>query len=153
MHGFESVRTMFIKFERLSNHETHRYVIPGSYLTHFHTQAFRKFSEVVIFKLSSCDSSPPLELVIGESSNDHRMSYSHPNSILLVVMGSRRWEVVMRKYPFWYFSDNQLWPFNFQSNISKMEYLDFYSSYCKTEDSYGKLGIRRIHGQKPIFRF
>ena len=28
-------------------------------------------------------------------------------------MGSRRWEEEMRKYPFWYFSDDQLWLFNF----------------------------------------
>jgi hypothetical protein len=72
---------MFIKFDNLSNPETHQDVIPSSYLTHLHTQAFRKFSQVVIFKLSSCDSSPPLEPVTGESLNDHRMSYTHPNLI------------------------------------------------------------------------
>ena len=68
--------------------------------THLHTQAFRKISQVVIFKLSSCDSSPPLEPVTGESSNDHKMSYTHPNSIPLVAMGSRRQDEVMRKDPF-----------------------------------------------------
>jgi hypothetical protein len=73
---------MFIKFDSSSNHETHQDVIQNSYLTHLHTQAFRKFSQVVIFKLSSCDSSPPLKPVTGESSNDHRMSYTHPNLIL-----------------------------------------------------------------------
>ena len=144
---------MFIKFNSSSNHESHQDVIPSSYLTQLHTQAFINISQVVIFKLSSCDSSPPLEPVTGESSNDHKMSYTHPNSIPSVAMGSRRREEVMRKYPFWYFSDDQLWPFNFQPNISKMEYLDFYSSDCKTEDSSGKLGIGRRHGQKPIFRF
>jgi hypothetical protein len=126
MHGFEAVQPMFIKFNSLSNHESHRDVIPSSYLTHFHTKAFRKISQVVIFKLSSCESSPPLELVTGESSNDHKMNYTHPNSIPLVAMGSRRWEDEMRKDPFWDFSDDQLWLFNFQPNISKMEYLDFY---------------------------
>ena len=90
MHGFEVVWPMFIKFDSSSNNETHRDVIPSSYLTHLHTQAFRKFSQVVIVKLSSCDSSPPLESVTGESSNDHRMSYTHPNLIPSVAMGSRR---------------------------------------------------------------
>ena len=86
MHGFEAVWPMFIKFDSLSNNETHRDVIPSSYLTYLNTQAFRNFLQVVIFKLSSCDSSPPLELVTGESSNDHKMSYTHPNSIPSVVM-------------------------------------------------------------------
>jgi hypothetical protein len=72
---------MFTKLNSLRNHETHLDVIPSSYLTHSHTQALRKFSQVVIFKLSSCDSSPPLEPVTGESSNDHRMSYTHQNLI------------------------------------------------------------------------
>ena len=90
MHGFEVVHPMFIKFDSSSNHETHLDVILSSYLTHLHTQAFRNISQVVIFKLSSCDSSPPLEPIIGESSNDHKMSYTHPNSISSVVMGSRR---------------------------------------------------------------
>jgi hypothetical protein len=90
MHGFEVVQPMFIKFDNSSNHESHRDVILSSYLTHLHTQAFKKFSQVVIFKLSSCDSSPPLEPVTGQSSNNPKMSYTHPNSILLVAMGSRR---------------------------------------------------------------
>ena len=59
----------------------------------------------------------------------------------------------MRKDPFWYFSVDQLWPFNFQPDISKMEYLDFYSSVYKTEDSSGNIGIKRRHGKKPIFKF
>ena len=82
MHGFEVVHPMFIKINNSSNHESHQDVIPSSYLTQLHTQSFRKISQVVIFKLSSCDSSPPLEPVTGESSNDHRMSYTHQNSIL-----------------------------------------------------------------------
>ena len=144
---------MFIKFNNSSSHESHWDVIPSWYLTHFHTQAFRKISQFVIFKLSSCDSSPPLEPVTGESLNAHKMSYTHPNSILSVAMGSRRQEEEMRKDPFWDFSDDQLWLFNFQPDISKLKYLDFYSSDCKTEDSYRKLRIGRRHGQKPIFRF
>ena len=81
VHGFEVVEPMFIKFDSSSNNETHRDVIPSSYLTYLNTQAFRKFLQVVIFKLSTCDSSPPLEPVTGKSSNDHRMSSTHPNSI------------------------------------------------------------------------
>ena len=91
---------MFIKFDSFSNNETHQDVIPSSYLTHLHTQAFRKISQVVIFKLSSCDSSPPLEPITGESSNDHKISYTHPNSIISVAMGSRRREEEMSKDPF-----------------------------------------------------
>jgi hypothetical protein len=88
MHGFEAVQPMFNKFNSTSNHESHRDVKPSSFITHFHTQAFRKISQLVIFKLSSCDSSPPLEPVTGESSNAHKMSYTHPNSIPVVVMRS-----------------------------------------------------------------
>ena len=44
--------------------------------------------------------------------------------------------------------------FSTSSPISqKMEYLDFYSSDCKTEDSSGKLGIKRLHGQNPFSYF
>ena len=99
---------MFIKFDGESNDESHRYVITSSYLTHLHTQAFRKISQVVILKLSSCDSSPPLEPVTGESSNDHKMSYTHPNLILLVAMGYRRQYEEMRKDPFLYFRVDRL---------------------------------------------
>ena len=82
VHGFEAVQPMFIKFNSSSNHESHQDVIPSSYLTHFHTKAFKNISQVVIFNLSSCDSSPPLEPVTGESSNDHKMSYTNPfNSV------------------------------------------------------------------------
>jgi hypothetical protein len=100
VHGFEVVQPMFIKFNSSSNHESHRDAKPSSYLTHLHAQAFRKISQVVILKLSSCDSSPPLELVTSESSNVHKMSYTHPNSIPSVAMGSRRREEEVRKDPF-----------------------------------------------------
>ena len=65
-----------------------------------HTQALIKISQVVIFRLSSCDSSPPIEPVTGESSNNHKMSYNHPNLIPSVAMGSRRRDEEMRKDPF-----------------------------------------------------
>ena len=97
MHGFGVVQPMFNKFNSSCNHESHRDVKPSSYITHLHTQAFRKFSQLLNFKLSSCDSSPPLEHVTGESSNDHRMNYTHPNLILYVAMGSRRREEVIIK--------------------------------------------------------
>ena len=53
---------------------------------------FYSLSQIVIFNLSSCDSSPPLEPVTGESSNAHKMCYNHPNLIPSVDMGSRRRE-------------------------------------------------------------
>ena len=63
------------------------------------TQAFKNISQLVIFKLSSCDLSPPLEPVTGGSSKVRKMSYTHPNLIPLVAMGSRRKEEEMRKDP------------------------------------------------------
>jgi hypothetical protein len=90
VHVFEVVQPMFSKFNSSSNHESHWDVKPSSYLTHLHTQAFRNISQLVILKLSSCDSSLPLEHVTGESSNIHKMGYTHPNLIMLVAMGSRR---------------------------------------------------------------
>jgi hypothetical protein len=73
VHGFGVIQPMFIKFNNLRNYESHRDVIPSSYINHMHTQALRKISQLVIFKLSSCDSSPPLEPVTSESSNVHKM--------------------------------------------------------------------------------
>ena len=64
------------------------------------TQAFRNISQLVIFKLSSSDLSPPLEPVTGGSSKVHRMSYNHPNSSLSVAMGSMRQEEEMGKDSF-----------------------------------------------------
>jgi hypothetical protein len=90
VHGFGVVQPMFIKFNNSRNYESHWDVIPNSYITHMHTQAFRKISQLVIFKLSSCDSSPPLKPVTSESSNAHKMSYTHPNSIPSTDISSRR---------------------------------------------------------------
>ena len=47
-----------------------------------HTQAFGNISQFVIFKLSSCDLSPPLKPVTGGSLKVRKMSYTHPNLIL-----------------------------------------------------------------------
>ena len=57
------------------------------------------FSQLVIFKLSSCDLSPPLEPVTGGSLKVRKMSYTQPNSILSIDMGSRRKEEDMSKDP------------------------------------------------------
>jgi hypothetical protein len=65
-----------------------------------HIQAFRNISSLVTFRLSSCDSSPPLRLAVGGSSKVHKMSYTHPNLTLLVAMSSMRQEEEMRKNPF-----------------------------------------------------
>ena len=63
-------------------------------------QAFINISQLVIFKLSSCDLSPLLKPVTGGSSKVHKMSYTHPNSISLVAMGFRKKEEEMSKDPF-----------------------------------------------------
>lgn len=151
VNGFEVVQPIFTKFDSSSNYEWHWDGISSSWLTHMNTQSFRKISQLVIFKLSSCDLSPPLEPITGGSSKVHRKIYTHPNSIPLGTMGSRRQEEETRKDPFWYFWADRLWPFNFHPDIFKIEYLGFYSSDWKTEDSSGKLEIGRRHGQKPIF--
>ena len=65
-----------------------------------HTQTFGKISQIVNFKLSSCDLSPPLKPGAGGSLKVRKMSYTHPNSILLVAMGSRRQEEEIIKDPF-----------------------------------------------------
>jgi hypothetical protein len=65
-----------------------------------HIQAFRKISPLVIFKLSSCDSSPPLILAVGGSSKVPKMSYTHPNLIPSVAMSSMRQEEEMGTNPF-----------------------------------------------------
>ena len=113
VHVFEVVQHMFTKFDSLSNYESHRDWISSSWLIHMHTQDFRKISQLVIFKLSSCDLSPPLKPTVGGSSKVHKMSYTHPNLIPSVAMGSRRQYKEMKKYPFWYFQVDRLWLFNF----------------------------------------
>jgi hypothetical protein len=100
VHGFEVVQHMFTKFDSLSNYESHHDWMLRSWLTYMNTQDFRKISELVIFKLSSCDLSPPLKPVIGGFSKVRKMRYTHPNSILSVSMGYRRQEEEMRKDPF-----------------------------------------------------
>jgi hypothetical protein len=65
-----------------------------------HTQAFRKILQLVNFKLFPCDLSPPLKPAVGGFLKDCKMSYTHPNSIPSIAMGSRRQEEEMRKDPF-----------------------------------------------------
>ena len=64
------------------------------------TQAFRNISQLVNFKLFPCDLSPPLKPIVGGFSKDCKMSYTHPNLITSIAMGSRRKEEEMRKDPF-----------------------------------------------------
>ena len=150
---FLAVQPMFNKFDSLSTFESHHDWESSTWLIQMHIQAFGNISSLVIFRLSYCDSSPPLRLVVGGSSKVHRMSYTHPNSISSVAMSYMRQEEEMRKNPFWYFHVNRLWPFNFQLEIFKFKYLCFYSFDCKIEDSFGKLQIERRHGEKHIFIF
>jgi hypothetical protein len=103
MHGFVVVQPMFTKSDCLKNFEPYQDWNTSTSLTHMHTQAFRKISQLVNFKLSSSDLSPPLKLITGGSSKFHKMSYTHPHSIPSVVMGSRRQEEEMRKGPILYF--------------------------------------------------
>ena len=100
MHGFGVVQPMFTKFESLRNYDLHQDCKSSSRLIHMHTQDFGKISQLVIFKLSSCDLSPPLNLVVGGSSKAHNMSYIYPNLIPSVDMGSMRHEEEMGKNPF-----------------------------------------------------
>ena len=153
VHGFLVVHPMFTKFESLRNYDLHQDWKLSSRIIHMHTQAFRKISQLVNFELFPCDLSPPLKLTVGGFLKDRKMSYTHPNLISSVAMGFRRQGEEMRKYPFWDFLANWLWPFNFQPNIFKFEYLSFCSFDWKTEDSSGNLEIERRHGEKPIFIF
>ena len=59
-----------------------------------------RFLKLVIFRVSSCDLSPPLKPRVGGSSKVHKMSYTHPNLIPLVAMGSMRQEEAMGKIPY-----------------------------------------------------
>ena len=65
-----------------------------------YTQSFKKISQLVIFKLSSCDLSPPLKPITDGSSKVHKMSYTHTNLISSGSMDYRRKEEEMRKDPF-----------------------------------------------------
>jgi hypothetical protein len=80
-----------------------------------HTQAFRKISKLVNFKLFPCDISPPLKPTVSGFLKDHKMIYTHPNSIPLVAMGSRRQEEEMRKDLFFIFLGQSTVPFQLQA--------------------------------------
>jgi hypothetical protein len=99
VNGFVVVKPTFIKFDSLRNFEPYQDWRTSTSLTHMHNKSFRKISQLVKFRLSSCDLSPPLKPVAGGSSKVRKTSYTHPNLILLVSMGSRRQEEDMRKDP------------------------------------------------------
>ena len=99
MHGFVAIQPMFTKSDSLSNFEPYQDWKTSTLLTHMHTQAFGNISQLVNFKLSSCDLSPPLKPIAGGTSKVRKMSYTHPNSIPPVAMGSRRKKEEMRKDP------------------------------------------------------
>ena len=153
VHGFLVVQPLFNKFESLSTFESHQDWESSTWIIKMHIQDFGNISSLVIFRLSSCDSSPPLRLVVGGSSKVHKMSYTHPNSILSISMSYMRQEEEVGKNPFWYFWVDWPWPFNFQLKIFKFKYLGFCSSDWKTEDSSEKLEIKRIYGEKTIWYF
>ena len=111
------------KFDSLSTYESHQDWKSSIWIIHMHTQAFGKISSLVIFRLSSCDSSPPLKLVVGGSSKVHKMSYTNPNLIMSISMSSMRQEEEMGKRPILIFSGQsvvtfQLPAWNLQIQIS-----------------------------------
>ena len=73
----------------LSNYDLHQDCKSSSILIHMHTQAFRKISQLVNFKLFPCDLSPPLKHAVGGFLKDHKMRYTHPNSVSSVDMDYR----------------------------------------------------------------
>ena len=91
------------EFKYFFNAESHEDRESSSYLIKMHIQVSKEFSTLVIFRLSSCDLSPPLKLAIGGSLKVHKMSYTHPNSIPSVFMSYMRKREEMRKNLFWYF--------------------------------------------------
>ena len=104
VHGFVVVQPMFTKSDSLRNFEAYQDWNKSTSLTHMHIQTFGNISQLVNFKLSSCDLSPPLKPITGGSLKVRKMSYTHPNSISSVDMGSRRKEEEMRKDQIKYFS-------------------------------------------------
>ena len=97
MHGFVVVQPMFTKSDSLRNFEPYQDWNTSTSVTHMHTQSFRKISQLVNFKLSSCDLSPPLKPVTRGSSKGRKMIYTNPNLIPLVSMAYRRQEEYMGK--------------------------------------------------------
>ena len=91
---------MFPKFESLRNYDLHQDCKSSSRLIHMHTQDFGNISQLVNFKLFPCDLSPSLKPTVGGFSKDCKMSYTHPNLIPSVAMGSRRQGEEMIKDPF-----------------------------------------------------
>ena len=51
VHGFGVVQPMFTKFDSLRNYDLHQDCESSSRIIHMHTQAFRKISQLVNFKL------------------------------------------------------------------------------------------------------
>ena len=99
MHGFVAIHPMFTKSNSLRNFDPYQDWNTSTSLTHMHTQAFGKISQLLNFKLSSSELSPPLKPVASGSLKVHKMSYTHQNLIPIVYMGSRRQEEDISKDP------------------------------------------------------
>ena len=89
VHGFGVVQPMFTKFEQLWL--TSRFQIKFKTHPYAHS-SFQKDFTTCKFQAISLWPSPPLKPVVGGFSKDLKMSYTHPNSIPSVAMGSRRQE-------------------------------------------------------------
>ena len=141
------------EFKHLHNSESHDDWESRRKLIKMHNQDSRKFSSLLIFKLSFCDSSPSLitsrwwifkswsnELYSSEFNSVSCYEFHDPKGrhekrpILRFLVRP----VVILQLPIW-----------LSTKIFKSHYLGFCSSYFKTEDSL----IEIIHGQKPILRF
>ena len=101
------------EFKHLLNSDSHEKMKSSRKILKIHNQDFRNFSSLLIFKLSSCDSSNSLITYNGESSKVYKMSSIALNSILSDFQSSMSQREHMIKKPFWYFWFDQLWPFNF----------------------------------------
>ena len=144
---------MFTKFESLSNYDLQQECKSSSRLIHMHTQAFKKISQLVNFKLFPCDLSPPLMLVVGGFSKDRKMSYTHSNFDFVSFYGFQEARERDEKRPILIFLSRSTVTFQLLAEIFKFEYLGLYSSDWKNGDSSRKLELERTHGEKTIFRF
>ena len=68
-------------------------------------------------------------------------------------MGSRRWEEVMRENPFWYFSDDQLWLFNFHPISQNWNILISTHPFTKLKIVLESLWLREDMAKNPLSNF
>ena len=145
------------EFKHLLNSDSHEKQKSSRKILKIHNQASRKFWSLLIFKLSSCDSSPsPITSSwrISESRSDDFYS-SQFNSIRFYEFyekEGRHEKKTILIFLVWPVVTLQLLVL-LSSKIFKSQYFGFFSSDLKNEDSFENISIERIHGEKPILRF